>query len=125
MRSMAYGAAILAALGIMTYLALTPSDSPVIDPDAVATSSSTPDVELASLTMDVPKMHCPSFCYPKVKETLESREDVIAVELAPQKEEGVIDNRQVIVSIKDGFDGDAAIAMLQEAGFGGASVAEK
>ncbi|MEL6105407.1 MAG: heavy-metal-associated domain-containing protein [Planctomycetota bacterium] len=123
MRSLAYGAAIVASLGIMIYLANTPSQSPVIDPDAVATSS-TPDVELASLTLDVPKMHCPSYCYPTVKEKLESRDDVIAVELAPQKEEGVIDNRQVIISVKDGFDRDAALAMLESAGFGGSSVAE-
>lgn len=123
MRSLAYGTAILAALGIMVYLAATPSQSPVIDPDAVA-SSATPDVELASLTLDVPKMHCPSYCYPTVKKKLESREDVVAVELAPQKEEGVIDNRQVIVSVKDGFDRDAALAMLEEVGFGGSSVAE-
>lgn len=122
MRSMAYGAAILASLGIMIFLATNPGKPTVIDPDAVA--SSTPDVELASLTLDVPKMHCPSFCYPKVKEELESREDVVAVELAPQKEEGVIDNRQVILSIKEGFDSDAALATLEEAGFGGSSVAK-
>ena len=69
-------------------------------------------------------MHCPFACYPAIKKKLESRADVAAVELAPQKEEGVIDNRQVIVRYKDSFDATDAIAMLEKAGFGGSSVAE-
>ena len=130
MRSLAYGAAILAAAGIMFFIARTPSetspDTPPVAASAAieATTSIVPGAEIktASLTMNVPEMHCPFACYPSVKKNLETRDDVMTVELAPQKEEGVIDNPQVIVTYKEGFDSDKAIAMLESVGFGGSSV---
>lgn len=133
MRSFAYGAAILAAAGIMYVITMSPQQ-PAADnaaADAVATpetaSSIAPQVEVktASLTMNIPEMHCPFACYPSVKENLEKRDDVVSVELAPQKEEGVIDNPQVIVTCKEGFDVEQAIAMLDAAGFAGSTVVEK
>lgn len=147
MRSAAYAVAILVAAGIMYFIATSPTE-PVAAPNdqsvAVASaesasaesasaesdSSIVPDADvkmdsltLASLTLNVPEMHCPFACYPSVKKNLEKRDDVTAVELAPQKEEGVIDNPQVIVTYKPGFDADQAIAMLEAAGFSGSSVA--
>lgn len=128
MRSFAYGAAILAAAGIMFVLTMTPTE-PAGDPtetnaSAEVATSIVPDadVKTASLTMNVPEMHCPFACYPSVKEKLEKQADVMTVELAPQKEEGVIDNPQVIVTYKEGFDAEQAIAMLEAAGFGGSTV---
>ena len=132
MRSLAYGAAILAAVGIMVFIINTPEKpDAVTEQEAPASSESvaksTPDIEIetVSLTMDVPEMHCPFACYPSVKENLEKRGDVVSVELAPQKEEGVIDNPQVIVTCSENFDADQAIAMLEAAGFAGSSVVEK
>ena len=55
--------------------------------------------------------------FPRVKETIESVEGVQAVELAEQKEEGVIDNRQVIVKYDTGFDVNAALTLLAKEGF--------
>ena len=133
MRSVAYGVAILAAAGIMYFLTVTPAkpvaeSSQAVTPAAVEPSTSIdPDTEVttASLTLNVPEMHCPFACYPSVKKNLETRGDVMAVELAPQKEEGVIDNPQVIVTYKEGFDAKEAIAMLEAAGFSGSTVVEQ
>ena len=133
MRSLAYGAAILAAAGIMYLITMTPAD-PVAEPtdqESVAASETTPsidpsvEVETASLTMNVPEMHCPFACYPSVKKNLEKRSDVMSVELAPQKEDGIIDNPQVIVTCTKEFDAEQAIAMLEAAGFAGSSVIEQ
>ena len=129
MRSLAYGAAILAAAGIMYMISTLPTEpaaeavSTPATPDAVAIA---PDAEVttASLTMTVPEMHCPFACYPSVKKNLEKRSDVVAVELVPQKEEGIIDNPQVIVTYKEGFDAEQAIAQLEAAGFTGSTVAK-
>ncbi|QEG00672.1 hypothetical protein Mal15_47430 [Stieleria maiorica] len=127
MRSLAYGAAILAAAGIMYLITMSPSEpagQTNESPAAAETASITPDADVntASLTMNVPEMHCPFACYPSVKENLEKRSDVLTVELAPQKEDGIIDNPQVIVTYKDGFDADQAIAQLEAAGFSGSTV---
>ena len=129
MRSLAYGAAILAAAGIMYMISTLPTEPAAeavptpATPDAVAIA---PDAEVttASLTMTVPEMHCPFACYPSVKKNLEKRSDVVAVELVPQKEEGIIDNPQVIVTYKEGFDAEQAIAQLEAAGFTGSTVAK-
>jgi hypothetical protein len=130
MRSLAYGAAILAAAGIMFFITTTSSKPASELPESSptnTTASIVPDVEVktASMTMNVPEMHCPFACYPSVKKNLESREDVMSVELAPQKEEGVIDNPQVIVTYREGFDPIGAIALLESVGFAGSSVIEK
>lgn len=74
-------------------------------------------VKLVSL--DVPDMHCPFACYPKVKETLESQPGVEEVTLAKQKEEGIIDNPQVLVKLNGNFDPNSAIAALKQSGFTG------
>ena len=119
MRSIAYAVAILAAAGIMYYVAMSP-DAPA--PDAPVAQEDIADVTTASLTMNVPEMHCPFACYPSIKKNLEERADVVSVELAPQKEEGVIDNPQVIVTYKSGFEPESAIAQLDKAGFSGSTV---
>jgi hypothetical protein len=129
MRAFAYAAAILAAVGIMYFIATAPqqTDEPTAVSSDVAASAidETADVELASLTLNVPEMHCPVMCYPNVKKTLEGRGDVASVELVPQKEEGVIDKPQVVVKYKDGFNVDDAIVMLEKKGFGGSTVIDE
>ena len=62
-------------------------------------------------------MHCEFACFPKVKETLESAGGVDEVTLAAQQEEGVLDNRQVIVKYQPGFNVREAIATLEAAGY--------
>ncbi|MCO8122391.1 heavy-metal-associated domain-containing protein [Stieleria sp. TO1_6] len=131
MRSLAYAVAILAAAGIMYFITVSPDASSDAQPaasesvasESVASITPQTDVNTASLTLNVPEMHCPFACYPSVKKSLEQRDDVVAVELAPQKEEGVIDNRQVIVTYREGFDPQQAIASLKSDGFDGSSVA--
>ena len=124
MRSVAYAAAILAAAAIMYFIATSSPETEVetasqAPPATVATDA---EVNTASLKLNVPEMHCPFACYPSVKENLEKQDDVVSVELAPQKEEGVIDNPQVIVTYRQGSDPTKMIAVLDEAGFAGSSV---
>jgi copper chaperone CopZ len=125
MRSVAYAVAILAAAGIMYFVATSgPTETPeTASQTPPATVDTDAEVKTASLKLNVPEMHCPFACYPSVKENLEKQDDVLTVELAPQKEEGVIDNPQVIVTYKDGSDPDQMIAVLDAAGFAGSTVA--
>lgn len=135
MRGLAYTVAAIAAVGIMIVIATRPSDQPS-EPNAstgsaemVTTESSdvvakTTSVQTDSVTIAVPEMHCEFACFPRVKETLESAEGVETVELGPQKEEGAIDNRQVIVKFKPGFDVNDAIARLTKEGFKNSDVVQ-
>lgn len=135
MRGSAYVVALIAAVGIMIAIARMPEKQsegaeqssettsvPVATETAevLATSSTTEEegeVEAGTVTLAVPEMHCEFMCFPRVKETLESAEGVELVELGPQKEEGAIDNRQVVVKYKPGFDVADAIARLVKEGF--------
>jgi copper chaperone CopZ len=122
MRGLAYGIAAIAAAGIMIGIAMTPDtrvpEGPSSSQAAKAVSASgNVMAEPGSLTLSVPGMHCAFACYPKVKETLEKSDAIQEVELARQKEEGVLDNKQVIVRYDAGFDVDAALASLAEAGY--------
>ncbi len=130
MRGAAYVVAAIAAVGIMIAIATKPDDQAtqttsdevvydgfVADDSEVLATSTTETVGTQKLTLAVPEMHCEFACFPKIKETLESTDLVELVELGPQKEEGAIDNRQVIVTYKPGFDVDAAIELLDKEGF--------
>lgn len=122
MRGIAYVVAVVAALGIMFVIATSPDQrsesSEGLEFDATS-AVATPElmVEAGSLTLSVPEMHCEFACFPKVKETLESAGGVDEVTLAAQKEEGVLDNRQVIVKYQPGFNVREAIATLEAAGY--------
>ena len=73
--------------------------------------------EAGTLVLSVPTMHCEFACFPNVKKILEGSEAVTSVQLDEQKEEGTIDNRQVIVQYNAGFNLDAAIKALGKEGF--------
>ena len=121
MRAVAYVIAAVAALGIMFVIATAPGpQSGSGSSDSTAeTVAAQPQLmtEAGTLTLSVPEMHCEFACFPKVKETLEGSEAVEEVNLAAQKEEGVLDNRQVIVKYQPGFDLNGAIASLEAAGY--------
>ena len=55
MRSLAYAAAAIAAIGIMIFLASTPTDQPVIEPDASATASSSEPTEAPKASVAIPE----------------------------------------------------------------------
>jgi copper chaperone CopZ len=132
MRGIVYAVAAIAAVGIMYAIATMPQQSAetasptdaaaaraagsVATSDAVAATTPV-NATGGSVTLAVPEMHCEVMCYPKVKQALEDTEGVEMVELAPQKEEGMIDNRQVIVKYKPGFDVNTAIERLTKEGY--------
>ncbi|TWU58802.1 hypothetical protein Poly51_15820 [Rubripirellula tenax] len=115
MRGLTYAIAAIAAVGIMIAIGSRPAEEA---PASAATAVSTAAMaESGTLTLKVPEMMCPFSCYPRVKESLENTAAVNGVELAAQKVEGVIDNRQVIVSYDAGFNLADAIDALQKEGF--------
>ena len=115
MRGPAYVAAVIAAVGIMLVIAKEPADQ--TDQDLPIAAETTSAASLETLTLSVPEMHCQYACFPKVKNTLEQVDAVAEVQLAKQKDDSVLDNRQVIVKYKEGFDVDQAIGLLAEAGY--------
>lgn len=129
MRGLAYAIAAIAAVGIMIAIASYPGSSNDNESNPAANASTTTSpVELMSssgtLTLTVPTMHCEFSCFPRVKETLEGTTGVESVALAEQKEEGVIDNRQVVVNYLAGFDINAALASLEKEGFSDSGVVQ-
>ena len=122
MRSFAYLVAAIAAVGLAIAIAKYPADdtaaasqssaSPAAADVAVTTASAAGTTQLA-----VPGMHCQFMCFPRVKEMLEASPEVEMVELAPQKDPSVLDNKVVIVHHSDGFDATNAVATLDREGF--------
>lgn len=122
MRGFAYVVACIAAIGIMIGIGLMPVQqdtatssstiSPVNDSESPSVFASS-----GSLTLDVPDMHCEFACFPRVKESIEGNDGVQSVELAEQQEEGVLDNRQVIVHYEAGFDLAKALTLLEKEGY--------
>ena len=127
MRIMAYAVALLAAAGIAIMIVTMPDVPPeIVAKQAAAKAAKDGRVmmEPGTLTLSVPGMHCPFACYPAIKKTLEETDLVESVELAEQKEEGVIDNRQVIVQYRSGFNLDEAIKMLDDRGFSDSDIVQ-
>ncbi len=120
MRSWVYGVAVIAAVGIAIGIANVPNRQ--LDS---ATSVNTAALsEPGTMVLSVPDMMCEFSCFPKIKETLEATESVSEVELAQQKEEGTVDNRQVIVKYNAGFDVNEAIGLLKAEGFDNSEVVQ-
>lgn len=127
MRGLAYAIAAVAAVGIMVAIASRPaSDADSAGPASadVSTISGQTMGEAGTLTLAVPEMSCSFSCFPRVKETLEGSEMVQSVELAPQKEEGVLDDRKVIVHYMPGFNVADALNKLGKEGFTGSEVVQ-
>lgn len=118
MRGLAYVIAAIAAVGIMIGIASFPderdSDDSVAAPVETVSSRMT---EAGTVTLAVPSMHCEFACFPRVQKALQDSAGVASVELAEQQEEGVLDNRQVIVNYEPGFDLAAALTSLKNEGF--------
>jgi len=128
MRGIAYVIAAIASVAIMIAIATVPRQPTRDDSTTVGSTSvsAAPMVmpEAGTLTLSVPNMHCAIACFPRVKETLENTAGVNEVELAEQKEEGMIDNRQVIVKYDAGFDVSTALALLSKEGFADSDVVQ-
>ena len=123
MRGFAYVIAVLAALGIMIGIVSYPNQNePTSSRTATTPVSASLMTESGTLTIAVPTMQCEMACFPRVKTTLEGKDGVQSVELATQKEEGVLDNRQVIVNYNNGFNLNAALSSLVEEGFPNSAV---
>ena len=128
MRFVSYIVAVLVAAGLIYYISQSPDVPPVAQDDSAAAAAldvDYPEIDAGDLqtadtqlvTLRVPEMHCPFACYPAVKKALEAEPGVVGVDLAEQKQEGVIDNPEVKIKVSDQFDAQAAIDALAKAGF--------
>ncbi|WP_339749990.1 hypothetical protein [uncultured Rubinisphaera sp.] len=70
-----------------------------------------------TLTVNVPDMHCPFACYPKVKQTIADQPGVESVELVEQEDENAINDPRIIVKLNGEFDSTSAIDALSKVGF--------
>lgn len=131
MRIFVYALSVVAAAGIVYWVSNNPVE-PSSSPDAQSVASAPAEndgqnvdpADLQLVSIHVPKMHCPFACYPAVKKTLEGTTGVQGVELAEQKEEGVIDNPVVIVKAAPGFDVEKAMESLAAKGFSESEVVQ-
>ena len=87
-----------------------------IDANEVS-SDSTSQNETRLVSLKVEGMTCPSGCYPTVRSAIAKQNGVLDVELAPQKEEDVIDNPVVFVKYKGDLDLDKMFKAIERAGF--------
>jgi|GEM_PF-1579593 len=78
-----------------------------------------------TVNLAIPEMHCPFGCFPKAKDALEGIDGVASVELVEQEEEGVINDRRVVVTFDGNVDSTTAIAALDAAALPGSSFEEK
>ncbi len=118
MRAIVYVVAVIAAVGIMVTVASRPASETSQASTTLANPvSAQPMPDSGKMTLSVPEMMCPVSCYPRVKKALENTAAVDSVELAPQKVEGEIDNRKVIVNYNAGFKLDDALNVLKKEGF--------
>jgi copper chaperone CopZ len=125
MRGFAYVIAVLAAIGIMIGIVSYPNQNePTNRRPATIPASAALMTESGTLIIAVPTMQCEMACFPRVKTTLEGNDGVQSVELATQKEEGVLDNRQVVVNYDNGFNLNAALSSLVAEGFTNPAVVE-
>ncbi|HBN77208.1 MAG TPA: hypothetical protein DD473_15615 [Planctomycetaceae bacterium] len=70
-----------------------------------------------TLTVNVPEMHCPFACYPRVKQTIADQPGVESVELVEQESEDAINDPRIIVKLNGEFDSTSAIDALSKVGF--------
>ena len=89
--------------------------TPATDVESGAVMASFDSGDTANLA--IPEMHCPFMCFPKAKETLEEIDGVASVELVEQEEEGVIDDRRVVVTFDGSVSADTALAALEAVEF--------
>ena len=97
------------------------------------TEPSTPEVDSApvltsyeageSVILAIPEMSCAVMCFPKAKDALEEIDGIAGIELVEQEEEGVINDRRVLVTFDGKVDSKTAITALDAVEMAGASFA--
>ena len=76
-----------------------------------------------SVILAIPEMSCAVMCFPKAKDVLEEIDGIAAIELVEQEEEGVINDRRVLVTFDGKVDSKTAITALDAVEMSGASFA--
>ena len=120
---MKFGSLFAGAAGIAVAMFVGCEARPVYSTAAASTTTTAVASAGETMVVHVPEMHCPFACWPAVQKDLAAQPGVLEVELAPQKDENAIDNPKVFVRVAEGFDADAAVESLAEAGFKNSEVA--
>jgi copper chaperone CopZ len=90
------------------------SDSTYVSQEAVASPDESTAKEVA---VRIDTMMCVAGCFNSVKELLEKRPGIEEVRLAPQKEEGTIDNSMIYIKHRGELDAAEIERLILGAGF--------
>ncbi len=125
--------ALLASAALLTGCADTAVETVSTAHTHPTTEPSPPEVDSApvltfyeageSVILAIPEMSCAVMCFPKAKDTLEEIDGIAAIELVEQEEEGVINDRRVLVTFDGKVDSKTAIRALDGVEMAGASFA--
>jgi len=125
MKSTLFAGLLVLSLMIGCSTATTSSSAPASSAETEAEVALVPETEAVptyDVALSVPKMNCPFACWPKVEKVLQEQPGVESVTLAPQEDENIIDNPQVEIALKPGFDLQAALNALDAADFHNSTV---
>lgn len=92
-------------------------DSTPATSNPLTKSSETPSEETKSIAVKVTGMMCPHSCLKDVKQLIEKKNDVVSIELTPQKDPDVIDNPIVLVKYRGKLHQAETTSAILAAGF--------
>jgi periplasmic mercuric ion binding protein len=102
-----------------------PRSSSESAPIAASPSEGSTNSELQTVTIKVNTMSCVEGCFNGIQSVLEKRDGIESVKLAPQKEEGLIDNSVIYVSYRGAMDRKEIERLVVGAGFDSIEFVEK
>jgi hypothetical protein len=101
--------------------ATTPKDA--VDKAAASSEKETrqndPAADVHTVAIRVNTMSCVEGCFNGIRSVIEKRDGIESVKLAPQKEEGLIDNSMIYVSYRGELDRKEIERLVIGAGFDG------
>jgi periplasmic mercuric ion binding protein len=103
----------------------TPATAPTETATATATPSEKetrqddPAADVHTVAIRVNTMSCVEGCFNGIRSVIEKRDGIESVKLAPQKEEGLIDNSMIYVSYRGELDRKEIERLVIGAGFDG------
>jgi copper chaperone CopZ len=98
----------------------TPAGTPTETATARALpSEKTTSQDVHTVRIRVNTMSCVEGCFNGIRSVIEKRDGIESVKLAPQKEEGLIDNSQIYVTYRGELDRQEIERLVVGAGFDG------
>ncbi|XZE18436.1 heavy-metal-associated domain-containing protein [Pirellulaceae bacterium SH449] len=109
--------ALFIGLSGIVFVGCNPSDVPSDNATASSISAPADMATVSEVGVRIDTMMCVEGCFNSVKELLEKRTGIEEVRLAPQKEEGSIDNSMVYIKHRGELDRTEMERLILGAGF--------